>query len=278
MEAIDARRALLRAAIGSLCVTAAIAIAALLAGDLDETSGRVLATTALISGYSFLALPAAILADRREMRGLAVAIAVLSILAFLLWMHELWILDLFEDDEDEWKAIFVATAFAAACAQTGAVVARSRPGDPPSVANLGRAGIALGFAIAALASVAALSEIEDDGLYRLVGVLSVLNVLALALRPLVRRAATDAPAAAPPRAAPPPPGAAHAGGVHRFACTLDRAVGHEAARGLPGALSEDGRTLAVELPAETFAAAVGAAIARIEDGSGARVVRIERGG
>jgi hypothetical protein len=283
MTADSARRVLFQAGIASLCITAAIAIFALVTGDLDEDGGRVLATTSLISAYSFLAIPAGVLLDRGRARPLALITVALVLVAFLLWMWEVWILE-WDDDDGLWKAIVDVTTFAIACAQTAGLLTRSRPGDHPAVENLAVAACVLIFVIAGLVAIAVGAEIEDDGYYRFVGVLTVLNVLAITLRPLVRRSVGDAAAAGapgrPPSPSPRPQPASSTApdGKHRFTCTLDQPIDAATAHGLPGTLADNGRTLDVELEAATFAAALGAAVALVEDGSRARVVRIERSG
>ena len=52
-----------------LSVSAALAVGILLFGEFGETEGRVLATTGLLAGYGLLALPAAMLLDRRRLPG-----------------------------------------------------------------------------------------------------------------------------------------------------------------------------------------------------------------
>src|SRR4051812_16573415 len=76
--------------IASLSATALIAIVTLLVGDFDETGGRILLTTALLSGFSLFALPAGALLDRGRGVWLAYAVLALSALAFVVAMTLVW--------------------------------------------------------------------------------------------------------------------------------------------------------------------------------------------
>src|SRR5512134_2904643 len=84
------RRIFLWALVVSLCVTAVIAIATLLFAEFDDTAGRILATTALLSLACLLSLPAGVLLDQRR----AVALGWTTILAsgagFVLAMVVIW--------------------------------------------------------------------------------------------------------------------------------------------------------------------------------------------
>ncbi|MDP8911634.1 MAG: hypothetical protein M3M94_06180 [Actinomycetota bacterium] len=64
------RRFVLWTVVASLCVSAAVAIIALLAGDFDETDARIVITTASIALFSLLALPSGVSATvpRRRSR------------------------------------------------------------------------------------------------------------------------------------------------------------------------------------------------------------------
>ena len=238
---LDARRLLLRGVVVSLVATAALAIVALLAGDFGETEGRILLTTASISFFSLLSLPAGVLLDQGRLRELALAGLALTAIAFLLALNLIWLA--WDDADDfEWKALVIVTAAAGAFAQAEGVESRRRDGDPPwvgVVAAVSHVSVAL---LALLVSVAVLDEVEDDGFYRLLGAIAVANVLLVALQPVGRRmSAGRAPAAA-----------------HRLVCTV-----------------EGGSRVEREIAARDFAAAAERAIRDLER-SGQRVVAIER--
>jgi hypothetical protein len=178
------RRLFLRAVVASLSATAALAIGTLLFARFDDTAGKILATTALISAASLLSLPAGILLDQGRAPTLSWAVIGLSTGAFVLSLVLLW-----GEVEDVWKAVVIVAAFAGASSQTAASTARRRPGDPPGVGRLYLASIVLSYALATLIMIAVLGEVEDAGYYRLVGAVAVAAVLAALLQPIVRRMA-----------------------------------------------------------------------------------------
>jgi hypothetical protein len=91
VELSSARRLFLIALIASMCATAALAVGILLFSDFDETAGRILGTTAAISFFSILALPASVLVDRGVAPPLAWASLGVSAAGFALGLVLLWI-------------------------------------------------------------------------------------------------------------------------------------------------------------------------------------------
>ena len=178
------RRLFLRALVVSLSATAALAIGTLLFADFDDTAGRILATTALISAASLLSLPAGVLLDQGRAITLAWAVIGLAGGAFLFSLILVW-----GDLEDFWKPTVILAGFAGAASQTAASTSRRRGEDPPGVARLCLASIILSFGLATLVTVAALAEIENADYYRFVGAVAVGAVLAGLLQPIVRRMA-----------------------------------------------------------------------------------------
>ena len=179
------------------------------------------------------------LLDQRRLQPLALANLGLAVLGFVLAMNLVWIE--WDDAVDaSWKSLVVVTAAAGALAQAGGVESRRRDGDPAWVRRLAIASHASAVLLAALISIAAIEEVEDDGYYRALGAAAVANVLLVALQPVLRRLG----------------GAA--GAAHRLACVMD-----------------DGRRVERDVPARDFAAAAARAIREVER-SGQRVVRIER--
>jgi MFS family permease len=176
------RRLFLRALVASLSATAALAIGTLLFAEFDDTAGRILATTALISAASLFSLPAGVLLDQGRATLLAWAVLALAAAAFVLSMVLVW-----GDVEDVWKAVVTLAVFAAASSQTAASTARRRGDDPPGVVRLYLASIVLGYGLATLLTVAALEEVENADYYRFVGAVAVAAVLAALLQPILRR-------------------------------------------------------------------------------------------
>jgi hypothetical protein len=236
----QARGLFLRAVAASLVATAALAVGTLLLGDFGETEGRILLTTASISFFGLLGLPAGVLLDQRRRRPLAIAELVTASLAFLLALNLIWIQ--WDDARDaDWKSFVVATTVAGALTQAAGVEARRRQTDPAWVSRVALASHATAALLATLVAGAALAEIDSGGYYRGLGAVAVANVLLVALQPVLHRMAAQ-PAAA-----------------YRFVCVLD-----------------DGRRVDIERGGRDFAAAVADAIRELE-GRGARVVGVERG-
>jgi hypothetical protein len=223
------RRLVLFGVAGSLSATALLAVGILLFGDFGEREGRILLTTVLLAGYGLLALPAAYLIDRRSLPALATAVVALSVLGFALALAAVWAGD--DPPEGLWKTLATVTAFAVAATQTAALARR------PS--RLFATSTLLVLVLAAMASAAAWAEIESTGYYRALGALAVLDVLAVALQPILGLARRPAE-------------------THRLVLVTE-----------PGGRSE------ASVEASDFATAVERAV-RAAERDGRKVVRVER--
>jgi hypothetical protein len=239
---VDLKGVFLRVLIASLLATAGLAIGFLLFADFNERTWKVIATTALLSAFSLLGLPGAALLDQGRAAALGWVNLVLAALGLTWTLALLW-----SESERGWQALVAVVAFTAATAQACGTTARRRADDPQSVDLLYFAGLIGAFLLAAMISLAAWQEVEDEGFYRFVGALAVAEVLAIILQPILRRTAR--------RAAP---GAVRSGAVFEFTCTL-----------------EDGREIRRYDEAADFASAAAGAISELE-GAGERVVRVER--
>jgi hypothetical protein len=229
------RRVLLLAAAGFATAAAALAIAILLFGDFGETEGRILATTALLAGYSLLALPAAILQDQRRLSGLAAALGALAAVSAGLSIAAVW---QNEPTETFGKVMGTANAWLVATAQIAVLVARRRTQDPRAVGRLFAASSALATILATMLSVLIWGEIDREGFARVFGALLVLDVLLVILQPILARAARGATA-------------------HRLRVVL-----------------ASGETVVVTVPAPDLAGAAAAAI-RAAERDGKRVLALE---
>jgi hypothetical protein len=195
MEDVDLRRLLLVATVTALCATALVAIAALAVGNFDDTQLRILATTGGFGLVSLIATRGTALLDRGRNETLARAVLALSGLAFLL---ELWVIWIDTDSEAAWKSYVCAIAMAGATGQIAGMIARRRPGDPPSIGALAWGAGGCAVVLALMASFAALAEVDEAAYYQLFGAVAVLNVLGLVLQPVVRRLGTPSPDAREP--------------------------------------------------------------------------------
>jgi hypothetical protein len=171
------KRALLAAAAGALTATAGLAILILLFGDFGENEGRILLTTLTLSLYTLLSLPGAILLDQRRAPTLAWTNVSLAGVGFAVAIPLIWGVD----SEAGAKTLVTVTAFAAASTQVGGLTARRLAG------RLFFASSGLALILASMASIAAWAEVEHQVYFRLLAALSVLDVLLVALQPLLGR-------------------------------------------------------------------------------------------
>jgi hypothetical protein len=182
---MNARRILLRAVVGALCVTALVAIATLVGGNFSDTDWKILATTSGFALASLFALRGTILLDRGIHRRLGWAVVLLSALAFVLELKVVWIDT--GDSDVTWKALAITAGLAGALGQIATSLARRRPTDPPSVEPLAAAAGASALVVEAMIAAAAIWEIGDGGYYRILAAIFVLDVLLVALETVVRR-------------------------------------------------------------------------------------------
>ncbi len=233
---MSGKRILSAAVVGSLCATAALAIAVLLFSEFHRTQGRILGTTALIALAGLLALPAGILLDQRRAARLARVLLTLAVAGSALALVAIWT----NNPPDELgKAIVTVVVFALASTLTAALTARRNDRDPPSVRRLFAAAVALALVAASMVALAVWAEVGSELYFRFLGALVVGDALAVALQPILARA-SRAPT------------------IHRLELLVD-----------PG-----GERL-VEVAAESFAAAAAKAIAAAEH-DGANVLRVQR--
>lgn len=177
----NGRRTLLLAVAALMCSAAALAIGILLLGDFGGTEGRILATTLLLAVYGALAVPAAILWDQRRLPALAAACAALSAVGASLNVFAVWS----EGAGDEFgKMIATVTFFLVAAVVTAALATRS-------LHRLFFPSVALAAIAASMATAAVWAETEREGYLRLLGAVVVLDVLLVALQPLLLRARRD---------------------------------------------------------------------------------------
>lgn len=215
-----------------------IAIAVLLFAEFNDTTGKVIATTALISAFSLLGMPGGALLDHE--RAVWLGWLTLALAAYALG-HTLVLL--WTESNTGWRLLVTAVAFAAACSHAAATTSRRRDTDPPSVRFLYVGAIAGTVLAATIASYAAWAEVEDNEIfYRSLAALAVADVLATVLQPVLRRAGRETRRR------------------DRFSVRL---------------VTADGRELERTLDAPDFAAAVAQAIRETER-TGETVTRVER--
>jgi hypothetical protein len=195
MDVSTAKRLFFLGLIGSLVTTAAIAIGVLLFGDFNDTTSRILLTTALLALASLLALPAGVLLDQGRYGWFAWATILLVLGGFVVAMMLVWRDWENQGGEPLWKALAVWATFAGAASQAAATTSRRRAGDTSAVRTLYLVAIGLSLAVAAMVSSAVAKEIDDETFYRALGALVVADLLFVILQSVARRYAS-VPAAA----------------------------------------------------------------------------------
>jgi hypothetical protein len=179
------RRVVLLVVAALLTAAAALAIAILLFGDFGSTEGRILATTALLAGYGLLALPAAILRDRRRAAVLTAVVLALAAAAASLALAAVWT----DSGSDQLgKVIGTVNGWLVASVQWAALTLRRGARDSRLVRALFAASSALAAVLALMLTVLLWAGIDSEQYGRAFGSLVVLNVLLVALQPLLARA------------------------------------------------------------------------------------------
>jgi hypothetical protein len=182
--AITGKRLLLLPVAGLLSAAAALAMGIVLFGDFGSTEGRILATTVLLAGYGLLALPAAILRDRRRLAALALAVVALAVAGASLTIAAVW---MDEPPEVLGKTSGTVNGWLVAAVQVGALAVRRREHDPRLVNWLFRASSSLVALLAAMLTILLWAGIDSERYGRAFGALIVLNVLLVALQPILAR-------------------------------------------------------------------------------------------
>ena len=173
---MSGRRILLGGIVAALTATALLAVGILLFGDFGDTEGKILGTTAMLAGYGLLALPAGFLIDQGRALRLAWALLALAVAGFSVGATAVWT----DAGETLGKSVLTITVFAVASTQTSAQLAGRR-----TTRTLFPLSVALVLVVAAMATAAAWGEIDSSVYYRFLGAIAVLDVLVVALQPIL---------------------------------------------------------------------------------------------
>jgi hypothetical protein len=182
------KQVLLLAVAGLLSVSGAIAVGILLFGEFGQTEGRVLATTGLLAAYGLLALPAAMLVDRRRLPVLAMVVVTLAVAGALLAVSAVWTSS---PSDVHGNAVGTVTAFLVASAQVSALLLRRPERDRALVRWLFALSCVLAAAAAAMLTVVLWAKIDSERYARVLAAVVVLDVLAVALQPTLARARAE---------------------------------------------------------------------------------------
>lgn len=179
------RQVLLLAVAALVSAAAALAIGILLFGHFGATEGRILATTAVLAAYGLLTLPAAMLQDQRRLRSLAAGVVALAVAAAALSITGIW-----RDQAPDalGQAIGTATGWLVALAQIAALASRQRGHVPRLSRSLFMGSAALAIVVASMFTALLWAELEGGSYIRVFGALVVLDVLLVALQPILDRA------------------------------------------------------------------------------------------
>ncbi len=177
------RRRILLVVAAFLSASALLAVGILLFGHFGRTEGRILSSTALVAAAGLAVLPAALLLDRRRLPLLTVVVATLAGAAFTLALVAVWSPD--EPPEGVGRALATALVWLAATDQTASLVLRRGRRDPASVRRLFAASVVLSLALAGVLTGVVWTEAGSSLLGRLVGAALVVDVLAVALQPIL---------------------------------------------------------------------------------------------
>jgi hypothetical protein len=186
----EARSVALRGLIAGLCVAAATAIAALVAGEFDDTHWRVIATSLGFSLFSAIGAGGDTL--RRQSAGwrvtLGTATGAAALIAFVLLVLALW---LAEESETLWRSFGIAGLLALVASHASLVLRAHRRDDSALVSALVWTSIVTATFDAIVGDIAILGVVDNvgDRVVRLVAVVLVIMVLSTVLAPLARKVA-----------------------------------------------------------------------------------------
>ena len=172
-------------AVGLLSASALLAIGILLVGHFGRSRGSDSRDDGSPRGLGLLAVPSTILLDQGRSRRLALWGLALPALGASLALAAVWTNT---PSETLGKAVGTVTAFALASTQASALAAGRRERDPTSVRRLYVFSSALAAIGAAMFTVLLWAQIERESYVRLLAALVVLDLLLVALQPILARA------------------------------------------------------------------------------------------
>jgi hypothetical protein len=182
------KRFVLGLAAVAVCVCGGLAVLFLLFGNFDGASWKIL-TTAVVAGlYSLLALPGARLLDQGRSSILAWSAVLLAALGFLWAFRIVW--SGLDDAAGSWRLLVTLSACSTAVSQVCATTARRQANDPASVDRLYAVSNLLVYTLAGVITLASWNALGPGAfLWRMLGVLALLDVLSLVLQSVLRNRA-----------------------------------------------------------------------------------------
>jgi hypothetical protein len=180
------KRFVLGLAAVSLCVCGGLAVLFLFFGEFEGASWKMLTTVVLLGLYSLLALPGARLLDQGRSSILAWSAVLLALLSFMWGFRIVW--GGLDDADGSWRLLVTLTACATAVTQVCATTARRHETDAASVDRLYGVSNLLAYTLGGIVTLASWNALGSGPfLWRMLGVLAVLDVLSIVLQRVLRR-------------------------------------------------------------------------------------------
>jgi hypothetical protein len=169
----------------AFCVCGGLAVLFLLFGELEGASWKILTTTVVFGLYSLLALPGAKLLDQGRSSILAWSAVLLAALGLLWAFRIVW--SGLDDADGSWRLLVTLTACSTAVSQVCATTARRQATDPASVDRLYAVSNLLVYSLAGIVTLGSWNALGPGAfLWRVLGVLAVLDIFSLVLQPILR--------------------------------------------------------------------------------------------
>ena len=166
-------------------VCGGLAVLLLLFGKFEGASWKILTTAVVVGLYSLLAFPGARLLDQGRSSILAWSAVLLAALGFLWAFRIVW--SELGDADGSWRLLVTLTACSTAVTQVCATTAHRHETDPASVDRLYGVSNLLIYALAGMVTLASWNALGSGSfLWRMLGVLAVLDIFSVALQPALR--------------------------------------------------------------------------------------------
>ena len=181
MDYTAIRKQFLRIFIGFLGLTALIAIISVLQGEFGELQGKILATCFTISAASICSMSCAAFIEKKKQTGLGLSGIFLSLASATLVIAGLWP----ELDYDVyWKTTITVVIFAVAFAHAFLLALPELDTRQKWVQVASSVSIGV---LAVLITVAVWAEIDEEGYYRLLSVVSIIVGLETLVVPILMK-------------------------------------------------------------------------------------------
>jgi hypothetical protein len=169
----------------AFCVCGGLAVLFLLFGNFEGASWKMLTTAVVLGLYSLLALPGARLLDQGRSPILGWSAVLLAALGLLWAFRIVW--GGLDDSDGSWRLLVTLTACATSVTQVCATTARRHENDPASVNRLYGVSNLLVYSLAGIITLGSWNALGSGAfLWRMLGVLALLDVLSVVLQPVLR--------------------------------------------------------------------------------------------